>query len=343
MADVAAGVQSKKQPGFHTQQAAEEGILEPTTGSWASWLTGSFTPESWLSKESLLYDIGIRLRFSLDKFLPSHKDDPRVFEIKKNAVIGKVVPHSIVPISTSNSFLLVAAKFGIKDCYFRLPELMVATGAVSLSLVVFGVLSRHIIEWVLNYHRVNRGHLRLIHFLQLTGKVLSLAQTLLLAFTMAILIPELPKVDTKHKESQKYCDYHMVMYSSIYLLMNSFFVFTSIVLFFYIKLCRLYWSYTGKYKSSEEVIEIEEKVVDEGVGVIQIQGQTSELHTSPSGSPASLFSVASSRSSSSKRSRQKSREREKRVEQYKSKYLNKFEEWWRKSRRQNQGSGRKSW
>jgi len=163
--------------------------------------------------------------------MPTAKDSSTEFAAKKNAVLSRIIPLSLVPISTSNAMLIVSSKLHFStdkyspDCYFPLPEYMITMGTISLSLVVMGVISRHIVDWVMNYNELTFGNRKLIKGLEILGAVLSFLQASLLVLGSFLIAPQLPKVVTVkpkkgEKASEYYCDYQLVMFSTVYLSMS---------------------------------------------------------------------------------------------------------------------------
>ena len=177
-----------------------------------------------------------RLPVSRATSLPSKKDSPVQFSNKKNAILGRIVPLSLVPISTSNAMLVMSSKLKLSstkdpDCYFPLPEYMIITGIVSLSLVIMGVISRHILDWILTFHKVSPAHARLVDLLEVLGKVLAMLQAGLLFAGTLLLVPQYPKIVTQlpaqgEKKDEFYCDFQLVVFSTVYLIS------TWVILFF---------------------------------------------------------------------------------------------------------------
>ncbi len=232
-------MQDKTEPKLQTQQDAEEGIGE--------------RPQNLRPLDLIIHGYD----------MPEAKDSLAEFTTKKNSVLGKIVPLSLVPISTSNAMLLLASKLRFStehegaDCYFPLPEYMALAGTLSLSLVVMGVISRHIVNWVMEFHRrAYFRHAGLIRCLEVTGKVLSLLQALVLFSGIFVLGPQLSKVETRkpkagEERSPYYCDYQLVMFATIYVFMSWVFIVLAMFTFAYVK----YSQFRDNTREGEEVTE----------------------------------------------------------------------------------------
>ncbi len=182
--------------------------------------------------------------------LPSEVDTLFKFNSKKNIILGKVIPVSMVPISTANTMLVMASKLNFTffsgesddaDCYFPLPEYMAAVGTISLALVIMGVESRHIVSWVMQYDQKPKvSHPSILRTLDLVNKGLCLLQALFLFSGGVLLIPQLSKIETEKPESGEeksefYCDHQLVMFAIVYVGMGWFFITLSILTFLYMK------------------------------------------------------------------------------------------------------------
>ncbi len=249
MANIPGGVLPEEGEGrLQRQQDAEEGVERRPY--FQSLNLGADTNESDGKKNH--YD------------MPTARDSRMLFAAKKGNIITKVVPLSLVPISTSNGMLFLGSQLHFStdedqgDCFFPLPEYIVVTGAVSLSLVVMGVMSRHVVDWVMDYHRVNYGHAQLIRFMEVTGSILALAQAALLMGGTVLLLPQFHLIETKKpKEGEKrspfYCDYHLVMYTSIFLAMSWLFVLFAAAVFLYVMMDNFF---SGRPPPGKEVSRI---------------------------------------------------------------------------------------
>ena len=223
MADIKAAVQLQKLHRLQTQQDAEEGLQER------------------------FQHIGPSMDFRVHQCdMPVIEDSLMQFTTKKNSILGKIVPLSLVPISTSNALLFVASRLRFSmdkdaDCYFPLPEYMATIGTISLALVVMGVVARHILDWVMSYR--SRGefrHATLIRCLEVMGKTMSLLQALALFSGIFVIAPQLSKVETnKPKEGEErspyYCDHQLVMFAIVYVGMSFFFIVLAMFTFVYVK------------------------------------------------------------------------------------------------------------
>jgi hypothetical protein len=104
-----------------------------------------------------------------------------------------------------------------------------------------GVVSRHIVDWVLNYQDLSFGHKYLIKGLEYLSLFLACSQAVMLVGGMALLVPQLPKVVTKKPKkgespSDYYCDYQLIMFSTVYFSMNWFFLFVAGLCYLYIRI-----------------------------------------------------------------------------------------------------------
>ncbi len=97
--------------------------------------------------------------------LPQASDSDKTVAEKRNAILGSIVPISLVSLATSNGVLVAGAGKrtgpGL-DCYFPMPEYLICAGAVSLSIFVYGVIARYLVDWILGDRTVASGEAELL-------------------------------------------------------------------------------------------------------------------------------------------------------------------------------------
>ncbi len=156
-----------------------------------------------------------------DRF-PKPEDRPGDFAQKRNQLLNRIVPMSIVPLATSNAMLVMGSSKTTGpggDCSFPLPQYLIWAGAMSLSLVIFGVVGRHVLGWVLEDRYVSEGEQTIVSVLEYLGTFTAFMQGTILLSGTAVLFPHMGHVNTTDRTKQHYCDRGLVVFSVIFLSM----------------------------------------------------------------------------------------------------------------------------
>ncbi len=180
-----------------------------------------------------------------DPVMPSPSDSPHTYRRKRDAVINRVVPVSVVPLATANGMLVMGSgrQSGPgKDCSFPLPQYLTFAGATSLSLVMFGVTARQVLRMILaDDRRVGTVEYCLVALLEYYCYAVSFSQAAILLCGAFYLYPNVLYVsmdkDDKGKPDILYCDQDMVMFTVYFLGTCWFFMVIGIVCYVYIRFC----------------------------------------------------------------------------------------------------------
>ncbi len=151
--------------------------------------------------------------------LPRPEDSERVFNAKKARLMARVVPMTLIPLSSANGMLVVGSGLKEKtDCYFPLMHFLLIGGAVSLSLVVMAVASQHMFEWILYDRVITRTGQWLMAVLRWLGTGLALVQILMIVAGSILIFPEYRRV-SYDRTSDMYCNEGAVIFSTFLLVM----------------------------------------------------------------------------------------------------------------------------
>ncbi len=174
--------------------------------------------------------------------LPTERDSPRTFQSKRNALINRIVPMNLVPLATANGLLVMGAGHTTGpdgDCYFPLPQYLLWTGAVSLSLVTAGVTARHVLRWVLADRKVSDVESFILTLMEYVCDSASLGEVAMLLIGTFYILPHLGELTTDPKEKgkpdSKYCEYGIVMFALVLLSMCWLYLLIGAICFLYIK------------------------------------------------------------------------------------------------------------
>jgi len=168
---------------------------------------------------------------------PQRLDEVGEFSRKRTAILDKIVPMSIVPLATSNAMLTMGSQKRTGpngDCFFPLPQFLIWAGAVSLSLVTFGVMSRHVLNWILRDRACSPGEQTIINLLEYLATFVAAVQAFMLLSGSAILFPNMGYADLDDRESEYYCDRGLVVFSAIFLSMSWLFVAVALFCLIYV-------------------------------------------------------------------------------------------------------------
>ncbi len=133
-------------------------------------------------------------------------------------MLKKVVPSSLVPMATANGMLILGATKKDIDCSFNLPRYLIWTGSISLSLVIIGTIGRYIVRWILENNKVRPGDKIIIWILEALGVFLIVSQVAILFSGTLIIFPRLPYWQHQSKHLPNYCDFGMVVFMTIFLI-----------------------------------------------------------------------------------------------------------------------------
>ncbi len=156
-----------------------------------------------------------------DDDIPRSSDPEAVFREKKARLTSRVLPMTLVPLSSANGMLVLGSGLDRGDCYFPLMEFLVAGGALSLTMVVAAVACKHVLEWILPDGEgcvTRRGQL-LLRGLRHLGTVLAVLQGLIVLAGSIIVFPELGRLNYESRSDPHYCEEGPVIFSAFVLSM----------------------------------------------------------------------------------------------------------------------------
>ena len=170
--------------------------------------------------------------------MPKYSDPPHVFERKKNALLQKVTPMTLIPLASANGMLLIGSGMKISeddsDCFFPLPQFLIFGGAISLSLVVLAVIAKNILELVLANRQVTPTGKIIISVLDYLGTFLASVQLMMVFVGSAILYPNMGKFSST-KGDKNYCQYGGVIFTFVLLTICWAFILYGTVCYLYIR------------------------------------------------------------------------------------------------------------
>ena len=132
------------------------------------------------------------------------------------------------------------------DCFFPLPQYLVVGGAVSLSMVVLAVVAKRVMEWVLSDAKMTRAGWHITKGLDWLGMFMAWVQVAVLIALSAILFPNIMEL-SYDPESDNYCNYGAVVFTSFLLGMCWFFIIVLIVAYLYI-----FWNRSTKIETRKD-------------------------------------------------------------------------------------------
>ena len=138
-------------------------------------------------------------------------------------LMAKLVPSSLVPISTANGMLILGSHKREEDCFVPLPRTLIWTGTVSIAIVIAGVVGRYILKWVMTDKTIHRGEYCIVKFLAAFGYVLVVVEIATLCILTGMVYPLYPNWQYEYPQLPDYCDYGIVLFLVVYLLMAWFF------------------------------------------------------------------------------------------------------------------------
>ncbi len=137
----------------------------------------------------------------------------------KRALVSRIVPTSLIPLATATGLLVLGSHKTTGpagDCSFPLPTYLVWAGAISTSLAIIGIVGRYILEWIISDRVLTLGEKNILLVLEYVGLSLSVFQVVLIIVGAAIIFPELPHWQYRHRHLPNYCDYGMVVFSAVF-------------------------------------------------------------------------------------------------------------------------------
>ncbi len=169
--------------------------------------------------------------------IPHTRDPERLFLAKKARLMARVVPMTLVPLSSANGMLVIGS--GLKnhdkkkDCFFPLMQYLLICGSISLSLVVLAVAAKHMIEWILFDKVVTRTGEILLRALRWLGLLLALFQLVIIVAGSIIVFPNFAMISYNPKDKY-YCSEGAVVFTMFILIMCWIFAAFALVCYVYI-------------------------------------------------------------------------------------------------------------
>jgi hypothetical protein len=168
---------------------------------------------------------------------PDIADHDRVFSAKKARLLNRIVPMTMVPLSTANGMLVVGSNMhdteSTLSCYFPLREFLLVAGATSLALILLAIVCKYLLEWVLHDRYLSPTGKCIVGSLRYVGLSLTLIQVLLLVYGTVILFPRLPNI-SYDPESTYFCQEGPVIFLTFFLSMCWIFLIFAAVCYYYI-------------------------------------------------------------------------------------------------------------
>ena len=174
--------------------------------------------------------------------------EPAKFHRTKAELMGQVVPSSLIPLATAQGMLIIGShKTPGVDCkYMKLPEYLLFTGAISLGLVVMGVISRYVVSWILSDRIITKVEQKILNILGGLSYVLIMVEMIILVAGAAVVFPFLGNWTYDDPTADTYCEYGMVVFATAYLYLAWSFILVGGICFVIVKFC-------GKPKKKEPV------------------------------------------------------------------------------------------
>lgn len=151
--------------------------------------------------------------------LPTSKDRGDQFDKKKQGLLGKLMPTSVIPAATSNAFLVVGSREQ-DECYeHKLHKFLLIAGALSIGMGVLGTVFRYVMDAILWDQKITRKELALIRIMDILSKLIVLAEFGLLVSATLVFIPFFTqdKWQSDHPDGPYYCNFGTVVFSAIFL------------------------------------------------------------------------------------------------------------------------------
>ncbi len=138
----------------------------------------------------------------------------------KRALTKRVVPSSLIPLATGTGMLVLGSHKTVGphgDCSFGLPDYLVYAGATSTSLAIVGIAGKYILEWILADQYLTWGEKKILSLLEYLGLFLGVLQVAIIMIGAVVIYPQLPYWQHDYKNLPNYCDYAMVVFSTIFI------------------------------------------------------------------------------------------------------------------------------
>ena len=151
--------------------------------------------------------------------LPTSGDDEDQFAKKKQALLGKLLPTSVVPAATSNAFLVVGSR-NADECYDpSLNKFLLFAGTVSIGMGVLGSVFRYVLESILSDKKITRSEFCLIRLMDILSSSIVVVEFGLLVGATYVFYPFIFKGEWQSEDPSKpkYCNYGTVVFSSIFI------------------------------------------------------------------------------------------------------------------------------
>ena len=173
----------------------------------------------------------------------------KILQTEKKAWRKIIIPISLVPFATAQAMLLTGThKRYPEDCHFPLPTYLLATGTISLAMVVLAAVSQWIVNWnyeiLQEFDRIKNDiynpdistrekiakkvwtmkqfwriekRIWILEFLHYTKILSTVTQFILLCIGTVIIIPHASHWQHADKNAEEYCERGMMIFSLIYL------------------------------------------------------------------------------------------------------------------------------
>ncbi len=185
----------------------------------------SATQRRWAREETSNEDVNFLRKCVEDRKdrLPKSSDPRSVLFAKNDILRSSINPISLLPMATANTMLSLGSSYhsgraspgSAEGCYFPLPESLVWAGVVSLSMVTVGTVNRRVMENVLHSRLVSQRKKKVIlNVMNITNTAITCLQAVVILLGGLLLFPQLGQVDMNDKESERYCDRGLVVFST---------------------------------------------------------------------------------------------------------------------------------
>ena len=146
---------------------------------------------------------------------------PKAFKREKTSILSRIVPLSIVPMSTANVMLVMGtskakAIKGDKACDYPLPQALLISGTVSLGFVVMGVVAKHVLEWIVENRFITKPEQWILLGMERFGTFLAITQVALCAYITYILVKLWHfGFQDEDKSGNGYCEKGIVIFTTL--------------------------------------------------------------------------------------------------------------------------------
>ena len=179
------------------------------------------------------------------------EDDPGTFQAKKQRVIGRLTPLSLAHPATANTLIALGSKaryepkkYGGRSgtevtCSFPLPVYLIWAGTAALSLFVLGVINKYMVWWIVKTGK-RKGDGFLLKTLETISIVTALLEVGCVIVMTFLLFPKWLYYQSKNPNEDYYCDYDLLLFSTIFFLTMWFVVLFGAMGFIYLQYVRVF-------------------------------------------------------------------------------------------------------